>query len=501
MESKISGFFKKLTNYGLTFDDVLLVPQKSQVLPIEADLTTRLTRNISLNIPFISAAMDTVTESRMAIALALHGGIGIIHKNLDIKSQTAQVLKVKQYLNGLIENPVTFFDDQSLEEVLSAIRENNYGFSGFPIIDRNGNLKGIITGHDLKFLSEKKNLKIRDVMSPRLITAPPKTDIRTAYEIFKREKIGKLPLCDKGGKLCGLYSFTDVKNIIENKTPMVLRDKFHRLRVGAAVSPYDWERVLALHETGCDCVAVDTAHGHSHRVVDFVRDLKKKYPRIEVIAGNIATGEAAADLIRAGADALKVGVGPGSICTTRIVTGVGVPQLTAIYEAACIARKSKVPVIADGGIKYSGDVPKALACGADSVMMGKALAGTDESPGEKIIYNGRKFVLYRGMGSLGAMQSGAGSRERYFQGDTPVQKLVPEGIEGMIPYVGSVTEILGQFTGGLRSTMGYCGSADLDQFRKKAELIQITQASLTESHPHGVVITKEAPNYRAPKVE
>ncbi|MDD5092737.1 MAG: IMP dehydrogenase, partial [Candidatus Wallbacteria bacterium] len=436
--NKVSNFFEHLGELSLTFDDVLLVPQESNVLPKDVDLSSRITRNIPVNSPFVSAAMDTVTESSMAIAMALSGGMGIIHKNLDPPTQAGEVLKVKQYLNGLIQNPVTFFEDQTLDDVFREIRDKAFGFSGFPILDRENHLCGILTGHDLKFLSDQRSNPISGMMARNLVTAPPETDIKTAYEILKREKIGKLPLVDKDGKLHGLYSFTDVKNIIEKRTSIVLRDHLHRLRVGAAVSPFDWDRVVLLREAGVDCVVVDTAHGHSSRVVDFVRELKKKQPDVEVIAGNIATSEAAEALAQAGADAVKVGVGPGSICTTRVVTGVGVPQLTAIHRTVSAAAKHGIPVIADGGVKYSGDAAKALACGASCVMMGKALAGTDESPGEKIIYNGRKFVLYRGMGSLGAMMAGSGSRERYFQGETPADKLVPEGIEGMTPYVGSV---------------------------------------------------------------
>ncbi|MDW8459420.1 MAG: IMP dehydrogenase [Verrucomicrobiota bacterium] len=489
----LDQFMRAFPHEALTFDDVSLVAEYADFLPAEADLTTRLSRNIQLNIPFLSSAMDTVTESRMAIAMAMLGGIGIIHKNLTIERQSALVRDVKHHLNGLIVSPVTFRDSQTIEDVHRTRKEKGYAFSGFPILNDEGRLVGILTSSDIKFVRDPRT-RIRDVMTTALITAPRGTTLEQAYEIMVKNKIGKLPLVEDG-RLVGLYSFSDVSTLIQNIQPLYNRDAEYRLRVGAAVGPADHDRVAALAQEHVDVLVIDTAHGHSKGVLEMTRWIKQHYPHIDVIAGNIVTGDAAIALRDAGADAVKVGIGPGSICTTRVVTGVGVPQITAIYQVA-EALEETIPIIADGGIRYSGDVTKAIVAGAHSVMMGSRLAGTEESPGEKIIYQGRQYVAYRGMGSLGAMQTNRGSRERYGIADTPDDDLVPQGIEGMVPYAGTVKQVLTQFCGGLRAAMGFCGCRTIEELRARGKFVRITAAGIAEGHPHNVTITKEAPNYR-----
>ncbi len=489
----MDAFMDAFPHEALTFDDVSLVTQYSDFLPPDADISTRLTRNIRMNIPFISAAMDTVTETRMAIGMAMLGGLGVIHKNLTPREQAEMVDAVKRYLNGRIRNPITFRDTDTLRTVRETCQRKGYNFSGFPIVNSRGDLVGILTSRDIKF-SQDPDAPIAKVMTKKVITAPPETTLEQAYEIMLRHKIGKLPLV-KGRKLVGLYSYTDVVMLIRNVRPEYNRDAQYRLRVGAAVGPGDHERVEQLVEKEVDVIVVDTAHGHSKGVIEMTRWIKKHYPSVEVIAGNVATGEGAVALRDAGADAVKVGIGPGSICTTRVVAGVGVPQLRAIYDAAR-ALEDSIPVIADGGIRHSGDVPKAIAAGADSVMMGGVLAGTDESPGEKIIHQGRQYVVYRGMGSLDAMRARAGSRERYGLGDVPEDELVPQGIEGLVPYAGPLDKVLAQFCGGLRAALGYCGCRTIEELRRRGRFVRVSHAGVIEAHPHDVKITKEAPNYR-----
>lgn len=490
----IDEFMASFRYEGLTFDDVSLVTQYADFLPDNADISTRLTRNITMNIPFLSAAMDTVTESEMAIAMARLGGIGVIHKNLTVEAQAEEVRKVKHYLNGLIKSPVVFYPDQTVEEMLAIKDMRKYSFSGFPIVERSGSLVGIVTARDLKFLTDY-SMKIETVMTKNPVTAPAETALNEAFGIMITRKVGKLPIVDKAGKLVGLYSFHDVKTLIENVEPDYNRDKNHQLRAAAAIGPYDQARAAALAAVGVDLFVVDTAHGHSKGVVETVKLLKKAYPSIDVIAGNIATADAAKALADAGADGVKVGIGPGSICTTRVVAGVGVPQLSAVYNVRK-ALPDDVPVIADGGIRQSGDVAKAIAAGASSVMMGSVLAGTQESPGEKIIHQGRRYVVYRGMGSLAAMKTSKGSRERYGQADVEDEKkLVPQGIEGMVPYRGSIFEVVHQFAGGLRYSCGYCGTRNIPDLQQKAVLVKVTNAGLKEAHPHDVTMLKDAPNY------
>jgi len=488
-------FMQAQGHEALTFDDVSLVTQYSDFLPNEAQINSRLTRNITLNIPFVSAAMDTVTESSMAIAMAMLGGIGVIHKNLPVQEQAEMVGQVKRYLNGLIENPVTFRVSDTLKTVHQERQAQGYKFSGFPILDREDRLVGILTAADIKFASNP-NAPISEVMTRAVITAPPGTTLEEAYRVMQENKIGKLPLVDREHRLVGLYSYTDVSTLIRNIQPMYNRDSQYRLRVAAAVGPDDHERVSALAEADVDAVVVDTAHGHSRGVLEMTRWIKKNYPALQVVSGNIATADAAEALRNAGADAVKVGIGPGSICTTRVVAGVGVPQITAIYHCA-VAVGNDIPVIADGGIRNSGDVAKAISAGADAVMMGSILAGTEESPGEKIIHEGRQYVIYRGMGSIGAMVAGRGSRDRYGQAEVPEDELVPQGIEGMVPYAGTVEKVLRQFCGGLRAAMGYCGCRTIAELQSRARFVRITRAGVIEAHPHDVKITKEAPNYRS----
>jgi IMP dehydrogenase len=492
--SHLDQFMRSFPHEGLTFDDVSLCAEYADFLPADASLATQLTRRIPLSIPMLSSAMDTVTEARMAIAMAMLGGIGIVHKNLSVQKQAAIVRAVKHHLNGLIESPVTFQAEQTLADVKRIREEKSYAFSGFPIVDDQHRLVGILTASDVKFTRDP-SLRIAEVMTRKLITAPRGTTLQQAYEVMVKNKIGKLPLVEDG-KLVGLYSFADVSTLIHNIQPQYNRDAQYRLRVGAAVGPSDHARMEALADHQVDVVVVDTAHGHSKGVIEMTRWVKKHFDHVDVIAGNIVSAEAAVALRDAGADAVKVGIGPGSICTTRVVTGVGVPQVSAIYACAN-ALENSIPVIADGGIRYSGDVTKALVAGASSVMMGSRLAGTEESPGEKIIYQGRQFVVYRGMGSLGAMQSNKGSRERYGLGDVAQDELVPQGIEGMVPYAGTVRQVLTQFSGGLQAAMGFCGCRTIDELRARGKFVRISTAGSAEGHPHNVTITKEAPNYRS----
>ena len=490
----LDDFMKSFPHEGLTFDDITLVTQFADFLPNETDLSSKFSSRISVNIPFVSAAMDTVTEARMAIAMAMLGGIGIVHRNLTPEQQAEIVRTVKQHLNGLIDHPVTFRATDTLKTVHDVRKAKGYTFSGFPILDTNDTVVGIVTAADIKF-ALNQNAPISSVMTTQVTTAPKGTTLQQAYDIMQKNKIGKLPLVENG-KLVGLYSFSDVQTLIQNVEPMFNRDSQYRLRVGAAIAPHDEERVAILASNHIDVVVVDTSHGHSQGVIDITKWVKKNHPEIDVVAGNIATGEAAVALRDAGADAVKVGIGPGSICTTRVVTGVGVPQISAIYDCAK-ALEGSIPIIADGGIRHSGDVTKAIVAGADTVMMGSILAGTEESPGEKIIYQGRQFVAYRGMGSLGAMQANQGSRERYGQSTVAQDELVPQGIEGMVPYAGTVKQVLTQFCGGLRASMGFCGCPTIDDLRRQAQFKRISPAGVTEGHAHNVNITKEAPNYRS----
>ena len=478
---------------ALTYDDVLLLPAYSEVLPREVSTSSRLTRNISLNIPIVSAAMDTVTEAALAIALAQEGGIGIIHKNMTIEQQAAQVRKVKRSESGMIIDPVTLKDNSTLGDAQRIMREFKIG--GIPVIDNAGLLVGILTNRDLRFQKQTAR-PVKEIMTKdNLITAKEGISMEQAESILQEHKIEKLPIIDKNGKLIGLITY---KDILKRKShPLASKDVLGRLRVGAAVgvTPDLLDRVQALVQVGVDVISIDTAHGHSKGVIDALKSVKKAFPTLDVIVGNIATGEAAVALAEAGADAVKVGVGPGSICTTRIIAGVGMPQLTAVYEAAKALQKYDVPVIADGGIRYSGDVAKAIAGGASTVMIGSLLAGTDEAPGEMIILEGRKFKSYRGMGSLEAMEDG--SKDRYFQdAEDDIKKLVPEGIVGRVPFKGSVTEILYQMVGGLKAGMGYCGASSIEKMQQ-AKFVKTTSAGVKESHPHDVSISKEAPNYSA----
>ncbi len=481
----------KFFGEGLTFDDVLLVPSYSDVLPSEVNISTQLTKDIRLNIPLLSAAMDTVTESTLAIALAREGGIGILHKNMSIDKQAEQVRKVKRSESGLIIDPVTLHVNATIADALKLMKENKIG--GIPIVDTSNKLVGILTNRDLRFETNKVK-KVSEVMTKEnLVTAPEGTDLQKAEKILQNYKIEKLPVVKKNGQLIGLITYRDILQL--QSQPLALKDEFGRLRVGAALGITNdmLDRTAALQHIGVDIVCLDSAHGHTKGVVESLKLLKKNFKKLRVIAGNIATAVGAKALAEAGADCVKVGIGPGSICTTRIVAGAGVPQITAILEAASMLKKMKVPIIADGGIRYTGDFVKALAAGASTVMMGGVFAGVEESPGETIIYEGRKFKQYRGMGSLGAMQQG--SSDRYFQDvQEGVKKLVPEGIEGRVPFKGNLSEIVTQFVGGLRAGMGYCGARSLDELQK-AQFIKITNAGMRESHPHDVAITKESPNY------
>jgi len=481
----------KILNTAITFDDVLLVPGKSKVLPREVDLKTKLTKNIELNIPISSAAMDTVTESEMAIAIAREGGIGIIHKNLSIQKQATEVDKVKRSESGMIMKPVTLTADKKIKDATQVM--SKFSISGIPIVDNDGRLIGILTNRDLRF-DPDENIFIKDIMTKEnLITAPIGTDLSQAEKILQKYRIEKLPVVDKNGYLKGLITFKDIQK--RKSFPNACKDSFGRLRVGAAVgrAKDTIERVEELVKSGVDVIIVDTSHGHNQGVIDMVKRIKSAI-NVELIAGNVATAEATVDLIKAGVDGVKVGIGAGSICTTRVIAGVGVPQLTAVLECAKAAKKYNIPIIADGGIKQTGDVPKAIAAGADSVMIGGILAGTDETPGDKVLFEGRSYKMYRGMGSIEAMKEG--SKDRYFQDmEDDITKLVPEGIEGIVPYKGPLKDTIYQIIGGLRSSMGYCGAKDIEAMKTITKFVQITNAGLRESHPHDVKITKEAPNY------
>jgi IMP dehydrogenase len=476
---------------GLTFDDVLLVPAFSEILPRDVDIRTRLTREISLNVPMISAAMDTVTEASLAIALAREGGIGILHKNMSIEKQADQVRKVKRSESGMIIDPITLKVEATIGDALRLMRENRIG--GIPIVDGDGRLAGILTNRDLRF-EEDMSRKVSEVMTREgLITAPEGTDLKGAELILRKTKVEKLPVINKAGKLIGLITYRDILQV--TSFPNANKDALGRLLVGAAVGVTRdlKDRVAALQTVGVDVICLDSAHGHSKGIIDALKMVRKNFPKLNIIAGNVATTEGAEALAEAGADAVKIGIGPGSICTTRIVAGAGVPQLTAIMQARTALAKKNIPLIADGGIRYTGDMVKALAAGADCVMMGSIFAGTEESPGDTIIYEGRKFKEYRGMGSLGAMS--VGSSDRYFQDpEADVKKFVPEGIEGRVAYKGMVKEIIYQFVGGLRAGMGYCGAKNIAEL-KEAGFVKITNAGMKESHAHDVEITREAPNY------
>ena len=477
---------------ALTFDDVLLEPAKSDVLPSEVDISTRLTRNIPLNIPLLSAAMDTVTDSRMAIAMAQQGGIGIIHKNMTIEGQADEVDRVKRSESGMIVNPITMSPDQKIHEAMAVMKR--YKISGLPITS-NGKLVGILTNRDLRF-ETRLNIKISELMTKEnLITVPVGTTLEEAESILHRHRVEKLPVVDSKYRLKGLITVKDIQKKIAY--PSACKDKLGRLRVGAGIGATgDYlDRAAALVKAGVDVLVIDTAHGHSSRVIEAAKQVKHRFPEIDLIAGNIATEEASLALAKAGVDAVKVGMGPGSICTTRVVSGAGVPQITAIMDCSRIAHKMGIPVIADGGIKFSGDIAKALAAGGDSVMVGSLFAGTDESPGETILYQNRSYKVYRGMGSLEAMK--AGSRDRYGQeGAFYEGKLVPEGVEGMVPYKGSIEIMIPQLTGGLRAGMGYCGCKSIEELQTRSSFLRITSFGLKESHVHDVLVTKEAPNYR-----
>ena len=480
----------KIVAEGITFDDVLLIPAKSDFVPSQADTRTQLTNNITMNIPIVSAAMDTVTEAALAIALAQEGGVGIIHKNLSIEAQKREVAKVKRSENERVLDPVTLTPTEPVRRARELMNEQNV--SGVPIVEGK-KLVGILTRRDLKFLKDYE-VKISSVMTKdKLITGPAETTLEEAKEILQKHKIEKLLLVNAGGELAGLITMRDIERV--QQFPLAARDKRGRLRVGAAVSVLDYERIEALIAAEVDVIVVDTAHGHSQNVIDTVKAIKSKYD-IDVIAGNIATAKAAEDLIAAGANAVKVGIGPGAICTTRVISGVGMPQVSAIMNCAEAAGKHNVPVIADGGVRHSGDITKAMAAGASSVMIGSLFAGLKESPGQLVIYKGRQFKEYRGMGSLGAMVKG--SAERYGQRSSAgIDKLVPEGVEGRVPYRGQLSDFVYQLVGGLRAGMGYCGARNIEELRKNSRFVRISAASVSESHPHDIQITKEAPNYSA----
>lgn len=482
----------KFLGEGLTYDDVLLVPNYSEVLPRDVQLHAQFSRNIKLKAPIVSAAMDTVTESRMAIAMARSGGIGVVHKNMSIAAQANEVRKVKRSESGMIKDPITLTADATAGDALSIMREHKIG--GIPVIDSDGKLVGIVTNRDLRF-EKTMSRPITELMtSDKLIVTSEGSDLSEAEQILREYRIEKLPVVDKEGLLVGLITYRDIIKLSE--FPNSCKDEFGRLRVAAAVgvTADTHERVAALVKAGVDAVIVDTAHGHSRGVLNTVRSVKDAFPSIDVVAGNIATAEAAKALLEAGADAVKVGIGPGSICTTRVIAGVGVPQLRAVMEVAEALKGTGVPMVADGGIRYTGDIVKALAGGGNTVMVGSMLAGTEESPGETIIYEGRRFKAYRGMGSVEAMQKG--SKDRYFQdAEDDLKKLVPEGISGRVPFKGSIQEVMHQVMGGLRAGMGYCGSANLTELQEKGKFVRITSAGVKESHPHDVMITREAPNY------
>ncbi|MFR2733567.1 IMP dehydrogenase [Hoylesella buccalis] len=487
----------KIMMDGLTFDDVLLVPAYSEVLPKEVQLKTKFSRHIEMNAPFVSAAMDTVTESAMAIAIAREGGIGVIHKNMSIEEQAHQVAIVKRAENGMIYDPVTIRRGKTVRDALEMMR--SYHIGGIPVVDEDGHLVGIVTNRDLRF-ERRLDKAIDEVMThENLVTTHARTDLAAAAQILQEHKIEKLPVVDANNKLVGLITYKDITKAKDK--PMACKDEKGRLRVaaGVGVTADTMERLEALVAAGADAVVIDTAHGHSKGVVEKLREAKAAFPDIDIVVGNVATAAAAKLLVDNGADAVKVGIGPGSICTTRVVAGVGVPQLSAVYDVFSVLKDTGVPLIADGGLRYSGDVVKALAAGGSSVMVGSLVAGTEESPGETIIFNGRKFKSYRGMGSLEAMEQKNGSKDRYFQADTTdAKKLVPEGIAGRVPYKGTVQEVIYQLMGGLRSGMGYCGAATIEELHD-AKFVRITNAGVLESHPHDISITSEAPNYSRPE--
>ncbi|CAI8158878.1 MAG: Inosine-5'-monophosphate dehydrogenase [Formosa sp. Hel3_A1_48] len=488
----MQAHLSKIVGEGLTYDDVLLIPAYSEVLPREVSIKTSFTRNISLNVPIVSAAMDTVTESAMAIAIAREGGIGVLHKNMSISQQAIEVRKVKRAESGMIIDPVTLDLDAIVSDAKKSMQEHSIG--GIPIVDANGLLKGIVTNRDLRF-EKNNNRPITEVMTAQdLVTTSEGTSLQQAEVILQENKIEKLPVVDRDFKLIGLITFRDITKLTQK--PISNKDHYGRLRVAAAIGvTHDAvERTSALVQSGVDAIVIDTAHGHTKGVVSVLKSIKKEFPELDVVVGNIATAEAAKYLVNAGADAVKVGIGPGSICTTRVVAGVGFPQFSAVLEVAAALKGSGVPVIADGGIRYTGDIPKALAAGADCVMLGSLLAGTKESPGETIIYEGRKFKSYRGMGSVEAMKEG--SKDRYFQDvEDDIKKLVPEGIVGRVPYKGDLYESIHQFVGGIRAGMGYCGAKDIETLKENGKFVKITSSGISESHPHNVMITKEAPNY------
>ena len=488
----MNPFQNKVINEGLTYDDVLLVPAYSEILPRDTNITTYFTRNIKLNAPIVSAAMDTVTEAKLAIAIAQEGGIGVLHKNMTIEQQAEEVRKVKRSESGMIQDPVTLQIGATVGNALEIMKKYNIG--GIPVVDEDKKLVGIVTNRDLRF-EKVMNRPVKEVMtSDRIITTNDGSDLAKAENILQEYKIEKLPVVDKENRLVGLITYRDIIKI--KIKPNACKDKFGRLRVAAAVgvTPDILERAGALHKMGVDAIIIDTAHGHSKGVVDALKSVKKSFPDLDVVVGNIATGEAAKMLVAAGADGVKVGIGPGSICTTRIIAGVGVPQLSAVMSVAEALKDTDVPLIADGGIKFTGDVVKALAAGASSIMAGSMFAGVEESPGQTIIYEGRKFKAYRGMGSIEAMQKG--SKDRYFQdAEDDIKKLVPEGITGRVPYKGLLSEVIYQLVGGIRAGMGYCGAKDIETLRNTAQFVRITAAGVAESHPHGVHITSEAPNY------
>lgn len=487
----MSNSSNKIVGLGLTYDDVLLVPAYSSVLPREVSIQSRFSRRIILNTPVVSAAMDTVTESAMAIAMAQEGGIGVIHKNMSPEEQARHITAVKREESGMILNPIMLHPDATVADAKKCMHE--YSIGGIPIVDENKKLIGIVTNRDLRF-EKQADKPLSLIMSTRLITCPIGTTLDQAEEILQRHKIEKLPVVDANGTLHGLITFRDITKVKTH--PNANKDRFGRLRVAAAigVGRENLQRARLLVEAGVDALVIDTAHGHSVNVINILHEVKKEFPEIDVVVGNIATGDAARFLVEQGADAVKVGIGPGSICTTRIVAGVGYPQFSAVLEVAAAIEGSGVPIIADGGVKYTGDIPKAIAAGASCVMLGSMLAGTQESPGETIIYEGRKFKTYRGMGSIEAMEKG--SKDRYFQdGETDNRKLVPEGIVGRVPYKGTLSESMHQFVGGLRAGMGYCGAKDIETMQREGRFVQITSSGIRESHPHDITITKEAPNY------
>jgi len=489
---------EKILFEGVTFDDILLIPARSSVLPRETDLTTYLTRDIKLNIPFLSAAMDTVTESQMAIAMAAQGGLGFIHKNLSIEKQADEVDKVKRSESGMIFHPITLKPDNTVSEALEVM--SKYKVSGFPVIDDTGKLVGILTNRDLRF-EPNLSLQVKDLMTKEnLITAPEGTTLADAERILQQYRIEKLPVVDKAGNLKGLITYKDI--VKKKKYPNACKDELGRLRVGAAigVSADYMDRVEALVKADVDVITIDTAHGHSEGVIKTLKLIRQKYPDLQIVVGNIVTGEAGLELVEAGANAVKVGIGAGSICTTRVIAGVGIPQVSAILHVYNSLKNTGIPIIADGGIKQTGDIAKAIAAGADTVMIGGMFAGVEEAPGEEILFEGRSFKVYRGMGSIGAMKQG--SKDRYFQDmEDDVKKLVPEGVEGRVPYRGPLSETIYQLIGGLRASMGYCGAKTINDLKQNGKFVKISNAGLRESHPHDVIITKESPNYHSKSLQ